>query len=84
MLPVGAQTPSSAPHQEEEAGNRGASSGAGPQTPAEWSSATGSFPCHIAEGVESADIRWSINVVFYNSRQLEVIFLPVTGEKWRR
>lgn len=52
MLPVGAKTPSSAPHQEEEADHRGASSCAGPETPAEWSSAPGSFPGHIAEGVE--------------------------------
>lgn len=55
MLPVGAQTPSSAPQQEEEAGNRGASSDAGPQTSAEWSGASGSFPVHIAKGVKAAE-----------------------------
>lgn len=51
VVPVGAQTPSSAPHQEEEACNRGASGGAGPQTPAEWSGAPGGLPDHSAEGV---------------------------------
>lgn len=55
VLPVGAQTPSSAPQQEEEAGSRGATNSARPQTPAEWSCAPGSFPVHVAKGVKSAD-----------------------------
>lgn len=53
VLPVGAQTPSNASQQKEEAGNRGAASSAGTQTPAEWSGAPGSFPVHTAEGVKS-------------------------------
>lgn len=65
VLPVGSQTPSSAPQQEEEAGDGGASSSAGPQTPAEWSSAAGCFPGHSAEGETS--------VCFYNSQQFKLI-----------
>lgn len=53
VFAVGAQTPSNAPQQEEEASNRGAASRAGTQTPAEWSGAPGSFPVHTAEGVTS-------------------------------
>lgn len=63
MLPVGTQTPSGAPQQEEEAGNRGASGSAGPQTPAERSRAPGSFPGHVAKGVKSADIRGNLSIV---------------------
>lgn len=50
VLPVCAQTPSGAPYQEEEASGGGAPGGAGSQTPAEWSCASGSFPDNVAEG----------------------------------
>lgn len=53
VFPVCAQTPSSAPYQEEEAIGRGAPGGAGPQTPAERSCASGSFSVNIAEGMMS-------------------------------
>lgn len=62
VFPVGAETPSTSADQEEEACDGGASAGAGPQAPSEWSCSTGKLPDHPAEGVYHIQQCWDKSV----------------------